>query len=107
MRSGRNGQHIGLPGETDEPLRTPHSAFERGQATLEMTVALTGALLLMLGSFKVFLWCAERLIRRQQAYECTRVKAASTQPGFWEDPARRIALRIFGAQPPSSNPCEG
>ena len=71
---------------TDEPTR--------GQASLEMTVALMGAILLLLGSLKVFLWTAERLITRQQNYEATRVEAGSSEPGQgWEEPSE--PLRIF------------
>lgn len=44
----------------------------RGQASLEMTAALIGALLLLFGSFKIFLWVNERVIQRHQRYEATR-----------------------------------
>lgn len=40
-----------------------------GQASVEMTLAMFGALLLFLASFKVFLWINERLIQRQVNYE--------------------------------------
>ena len=48
-----------------------------GQASLEMTLALTCGLLLLFGSMKIFLWMSERLVNREQAYERTRVGAAS------------------------------
>ena len=67
----------------------------RGQASLEMTVALIGALLLLFGSLKVFLWVNERLVSRQMSYEATRVAAASTTPGAWDDQASAIRLDIF------------
>lgn len=43
--------------------------MRRGQASLEMTLAMFGALLLFLASLKVFLWINERLIQRQVNYE--------------------------------------
>ncbi len=60
-----------------------------------MSVALLGALLLLLGSLKVFLWINQRTITRQIAYEDTRVAAGDDQPGRWEDQASSIRLRIF------------
>ncbi|MDP3723315.1 MAG: hypothetical protein Q8R91_07455 [Candidatus Omnitrophota bacterium] len=63
-----------------------------------MTVALTGALLLLFGSLKVFLWINERLVTRQLYYESTRVAAGSINPGdgpIWDDPAQGIRLKIF------------
>ncbi len=45
-----------------------------------MSVALLGALLLMLASFKVFLWLTERTTVRQMNYERTRVAAGSHEP---------------------------
>ena len=79
----------------------------RAQASLEMTLAMTGALLLLLGSFKVWLWINERLVRRQQYYNCTRVAAGSSASGImvWNDPAKSIPLKIFEAQPVSPDPC--
>lgn len=77
----------------------------RGQASLEMTLAMTGALLLLFGSFKVFLWTNERLIMRQTAYEQGepgtgkggRVDAGSAPPEagvvMWQ--ASSQPLRIF------------
>ena len=54
------------------------------QASLEMTAALVGALLLLFGAFKVFLWVNERIVARHQQYETTRVGggqiAEPTQP---------------------------
>lgn len=61
---------------------------KRGQASLEMTVALIGALLLLLGSFKVFLWVNERIVSRQQSYEATRAGG-----GQWTEPSK--PLRMF------------
>ena len=58
------------------------------QASLEMTVALFGAILLLLATLKVFLWVNERIIRRQQNYETTRVGG-----GQWTEPNQ--PLRIF------------
>lgn len=68
----------------------------KAQASIEMTVAMFGTLLLLLGCFKVFLWVNTRLIQRQQAYEATRLQAGtstSTDPVRWQEPSER--LRIF------------
>lgn len=60
-----------------------------------MVVALIGALLLLFGSLKVFLWMNGRVIARQQSYEATRVAAGSkATPGtLWNEPNAK--LRIF------------
>lgn len=70
----------------------------RGQASLEMTIALVGALILLFGSLKVLLWSVERVTARQQAYEQSRVAAGSTpQVGValvgWNEPSE--PLQIF------------
>ena len=67
---------------------------QRGQASLEMTVAMIGALILLFGSFKVFLWINERIIGRQMSYEATR-QAAGTHgsPGIaWVEPQKRLNI---------------
>ena len=50
-----------------------------GQATLELTVAMIGALLFLVAAVKVVLWSTERFITRTQNYDRTRVQAASVQ----------------------------
>lgn len=59
----------------------------RGQASLEMTVALVGALLLLFGAFRVCLWVAERLVRRQTSYEATRLSG-----GDWQEPSTPLRI---------------
>jgi hypothetical protein len=66
-----------------------------GQASLEMTLAMLGALLLLLASAKVYLWINERLVTRQLAYEATRVAAGSAQPGVWDNSASQLRLDFF------------
>ena len=73
--SARRGTHLG-------------SELGRGQASLEMTVAFIGVLLLLFGSLKVFLWVNERIVQRQKSYEATRVSG-----GSWTEPSK--PLRIF------------
>ena len=76
----------------------PHSTLRGGQASLEMTVALIGSLLLLFGSLKVFLWVNERLVRRQLDYENSRAAAArdpGNNPGAWNDQASAVRLNIF------------
>lgn len=63
---------------TLRPRRLPQrSPRLQAQASIEMTLGLLAALLLLLGSFKVFLWMNERLVTRQMQYENSRVQAAS------------------------------
>lgn len=58
-----------------------------------MTVAMIGALLLLFGALKMFLWINGRLIARQQAYEASRVAAGSTQPGaLWKEPSQKLEI---------------
>lgn len=98
------------------PIQNPKSKIQnrddlrpvrQAQASLETTVALLGAILLLFASLKVFLWISERLIRRQQYYNCTRAMSGR-EPVLWNDqadPANRIALSFFHAQAISPNPC--
>ena len=60
-------------------LRTPNSALRRGQASLELAVALVCSLILLFGCVKVFVWLTTRLVTRQQQYEHTRVRAAKSE----------------------------
>lgn len=66
----------------------------RGQASLEMAVAMFGAILLLLGSIKIFVWMAQRLVARQQSYDSTRKAAASdAAPGQrWNEPSQKLSL---------------
>ena len=77
---------------------TPHFLTGRGQASLEMAIAMGGVILLLLGSLKVYAWVNERLISRQQYYEATRVVAGSAAPGaapVWDDSASHVRLDLF------------
>lgn len=42
---------------------------KKAQVTLEITLGFIGALLLLLGALKVFVWVNERLVLRQEDYE--------------------------------------
>ncbi|MBI2495482.1 MAG: hypothetical protein HYY59_02090 [Candidatus Omnitrophica bacterium] len=66
-----------------------------------MTVALMGALLLLFGSVKVFLWINERLVARQVAYEQGdpptgvggRVQAGRTAAMvWWREPSQPLRI---------------
>lgn len=59
----------------------------RAQASLEMTVALIGMILLLFGSLKLFLWLNERLVTRHQNYEATRVSG-----GAWTEPSTPLRI---------------
>ena len=50
-----------------------------GQATLELTAAMVGALLFVVAAVKVVLWSAERFVTRTQNYDRTRTSAASVR----------------------------
>ena len=63
-----------------------------GQASLEMAVAMVGALLLLFGSIKIFMWIGESLISRQQRYDATRGEAASGQPDAAYEPSTRLDI---------------
>ena len=52
-----------------------------------MAVALVGAFILLFGSLKVFLWVNERIVRRQQSYEATRVGG-----GDWTEPNQKLDI---------------
>ena len=64
-----------------------------------MAVALLGMLLLLFASVKVFVWMNERVVRRQMAYEATRVNAGAGTPNqvsdIWTDPSRQNRLDFF------------
>ena len=54
---------------------------------------MTGALLLLFGSLKVFAWVNQRLVERQVSYEATRVAAGSTEPGkLWVEPSAPLHI---------------
>ena len=82
------------------------TACRRGQASLEMTAALAGTVLLLLGTLAIFLWMNGHIVRRQENYEDDRPRAASVpQPNEehphiiswdetrWNEPTQ--TLRIF------------
>ena len=83
---------------TRGPTAPIHSARDKrtGQASLEMTVALIGVMLLVLGSVKVCMWLTTRLVKRQQAYEATRVDAGKFgSNGYTEWTEPNAPLDIF------------
>lgn len=70
----------------------------KAQASLELALSLTCALLLLFGSLNLFLWLNRRIVHRQEDYENTRVAAGSNQPGVevnQQDAARYPRLDIF------------
>lgn len=51
----------------------------RGQVSLELAVAMiTLVVVLMMGSFRLFIWANQRLVRRQSDYEASRLAAGSS-----------------------------
>ena len=76
---------------------------QRGQASLEMSAAFAGMLMLLFCCCKIFFWTTGRLIHRDQKYEATRPAAGSQSPRSalagtvmwndarnhrWDDPTR-------------------
>ena len=70
----------------------------KAQATLELTVAIIGALLFLLAAVKIVLWSAERFVTRTQNYDRTRVQAASvpvSANAAWDDsyePTKKLEI---------------
>jgi len=50
----------------------------RAQVSLELVMALTCVLILVLGTVRVFVWLNQRLVFRQEAYENSRAQASSS-----------------------------
>lgn len=65
----------------------------KGQAALEMVVALICVLILFAGAVKIYVWGNGRLVDRQQKYEGTRTKAGDSSPGV--DVDSDLKLKIF------------
>lgn len=71
---------------------------KRAQATIEVTLAFICFLLLLFGSIKIFIWINERVVRRQEDYEVTRVQAGAINPneeGVYVDESNYPQLDIF------------
>jgi len=49
----------------------------KGQASLEMVVAIVSVLLLLIGVLRFFFWVNKRFILRQEAYESEAIQAAN------------------------------
>ena len=49
----------------------------RAQASIETTLALICLSIILMGSFKVYLWLSDRMARQQENYEASRVAAGS------------------------------
>ena len=68
----------------------------KAQSTLEFTVALVAAFILLLGSVKLFVWLNERMVLRQEAYESTRVRAGQSFSTFLVQETDLPPLDFFG-----------
>ena len=84
--------------QANSALRTPHSAWSRGQATLEVAVAMAGALIFLVAAVKIVLWSTERFVARTQNYDRTRASAAGVQASAsadWDnsyEPTKRLEI---------------
>ena len=65
----------------------------QGQSTLESTIALIAAVVLLLGITQVFVWVNKMMVERQRAYQSTRM-SAYPQVEFYKPKN----LDIFGTQ---------
>ena len=54
--------------------------MRKGQATVELAVALILIVILLMAGVKTFLWLNEGMVARQVSYENTRIEAGSTAP---------------------------
>lgn len=73
----------------------PINKADKGQASIEFTLAFVMALFFLVLTCRVFVWFNGNLLRRQIAYEKSRVEAGSTNPGkldFYAAPK----LDLFG-----------
>ena len=64
----------------------------KAQASLEMTVAIIGSLLLLYGGLKLFLWLNERLVGRHVQYNDTRATAAQDHPDAAYEPTQKLDI---------------
>ena len=62
----------------------------KAQASLELTVAVVGALLLLYGSLKLVMWLNERVFTRHVQYNDTRATAAQDDPGAAYEPTQKF-----------------
>lgn len=59
---------------------------KKGQVTIEMTLALIAVFLLLMGSFKIFIWVNRCLVERGEAYETTRLAPFVEEEWFdWDE----------------------
>jgi hypothetical protein len=49
----------------------------KAQATVELSIALIMAMMLLVGAAKIMVWLSGRVVARQKVYEETRVSAGS------------------------------
>lgn len=71
------------------------------QASLEISFAMICALLVLFGSFRIFLWVNEQMANREEDYENQRVLAGSVGSFFTSievDESRYPKLDIFGSR---------
>lgn len=69
--------------------------IERGQVSLEITIAFIALFILLLGSVKIFVWLNEQMVLRQEDYESTRVAGGSSNSEVQVDESDYPKLDIF------------
>ena len=71
----------------------------RAQVSLETTLAFIGIIILLFATVRVFIWFTDRLVRRQEDYEASRVDAGSIgadETGVYIDESNYTKLDILG-----------
>ena len=74
----------------------PMSRKRRGQATVEMTIAMLAGLLFIVVTFRVWVWMVNALVKREQAYQSTRVFAGRHPHAGCPTYYRQGRLSVFG-----------
>ena len=96
MVTSAEGSGLRAQGHCPQPPAPSPERSTKGQATLEMAVAMMGALLFLVAAVKIVLWSTERFVTRTQNYDRTRVSAARAQAGAsWDnsyEPTKKLEI---------------
>jgi len=76
--------------------RTPHAARSRGQAAVEMVIAVFIGLVFIVASFNVWAWLARAIVQRQLAFQATREQAGHHGTAGCPRYYRQGKLSVFG-----------
>ena len=69
----------------------------RGQAAIEMAIAVIASIVLMAGSVRIWMWMVQTMVERQEAYQASRRRAGRNSwagcPKGYYTPGR---VSVFG-----------